>query len=177
MTQFHLLSFWKRPADQTIQLNRLFQFGNFILITHCDGSSTFKMFICPAMHFAAGLAVASSLGFAALHFQVGISHGGLWRATTPPPSLLRHPSSSAFEVSMWSWAERRASLLGLRASPDPICSGGAFMWFTPAAWDPADVRSASRAPPRSGPTSWRTAGAGRASAAVTGGAGGAVEEL
>lgn len=124
-----------------------------------------SIFICMGADLARGPAIASSLGFVATHIRPGISQRGLWRVWPGPRSLsssLRPPLHphlrTAFDVSTRCCAERR----GLPASPDPICSGGTFMWFTPAAWLPAAIRPAPQAPPWSAP--FRVQGLDRAAA-------------
>lgn len=114
-------------------------------------------FICMGADLARRPAITSSFSFAAPHIRAGITQRGLWRVWPSPRALFFPPplpSSTAFDVSAWSRAERRG-LQGLTASSDPICSGGTFMWFTPAAWLPAAIHPAPLAPPRSGSRDWR----------------------
>lgn len=85
--------------------------------------------------------------FAVLHIGHGNTEKPLKRLVRPSRSscLRRSPSALPLMLRVWSRAERHG-LPGLAAPSDLICSGGTFMWFTPAAPPPA----ALQAPPRSG---------------------------
>lgn len=115
-------------------------------------------FICMGADLARRSTITSSASSAAPHIRAGISQRGLWRVWSSPHSLSSllpstTPFGTAFDVSAWSCAER-CGLLGLPASPDPICSGGTFMWFTPAARLPAAIHPALQAPPCPGSRAW-----------------------
>lgn len=109
-------------------------------------------FICMGADLARRAAITSSFSFAAPHIRDGITQRGLWRVWPSPLALFSpppNPFSAAFDVSAWSRTERRG-LPGLTTSSDPICSGGTFMWFTPATGLPAAIQLALQAPPWSG---------------------------
>lgn len=128
-----------------------YQLNIFLTMLVQGNTSTF---ICMGADLARRLAITSSFSFAALHIRAGITQKGLWRVWPCPCTMSLLPPSttpygSAFEVSAWSCTERRG-LPGLPASPDPICSGGTFMWFTPAARLPGAIQPVLQAPPSSG---------------------------
>lgn len=137
---------------------------------HISNTSTF---ICMGVDLTWRPAITSSFRFAAPHINAGISHRGLWRVWPSLCSFFSHslfprsaslqpppPFGSAFDVSTRNCAEHRG-LPGLPASTDTICSGSAFMWFTPAARLPASY-SASH----TGPSLFRVQESEQAAAAV-----------
>lgn len=98
--------FWKRPVDQTIHLNRLFQFDCYFFYRYAPPLS-WCLFVLqrillqglPLHHRWVLQRCISRPALVIEAFEDPPPH--------PPSSLL--PSSSPFEVSMWSCAERRAS--------------------------------------------------------------------
>lgn len=83
-------------------------------------------------------AVTSPPIFAVLHIRRGNTEKPLKRLVQPSRSscLRRSPSALPLMLRVWSRAARH-SLPGLAALSDLICSGGTFMWFTPAAPPPS----------------------------------------
>lgn len=137
------------PNTFTCKVLRLQSNTQSIFLTVLVQGNT-SIFICMGADLARGPAIASSLGFVATHIRPGISQRGLWRVWPSPRSLsssLRLPSTPTSALPLMLARGAAPSIVASQASPDPICSGGTFMWFTPAAWLPAAIHPAPQAPP------------------------------